>query len=381
MPATNAVPLTFFDSPERLPMASVRAQHLRASQHASVAQVLHGIPIPAVLINAERQVVAANDQFARDVGVEEAKALGRRLGEIVGCVHATSFPSGCGTTEACVDCGAAISMKTAREQHVRSTNDCQIAVDSRAGASLEFRVTATPVQLDGDLFYLVVLRDTFNDNRRRVLERMFFHDVLNAAGGLQGLLENWSSLTPEETAELGPMAATGAATIVDEIQAYRDMVAAERGELAVHVEPVGVPETLALVTEMFGRHEVGVGKQVTFRCDAGTRPLATDAVLLKRVLGNLVKNALEASNPGDTVTMTFGRHDVAWFEVHNATVMPASAQLKVFQRSFSTKAAHGRGLGTYGSRLIVERYLGGRISFVSGAAHGTVFRVELPDPE
>ena len=188
MSATNPVPLTFFDSPERLPMAIVRAQHERASQHATVAQVLHGIPIPAVLVNAQRQVVAANDQFVNDVGVEEAKTIGRRLGEIVGCVYSAEYPHGCGTTEACVDCGAAISMKTAREQNVRSTNDCRIAVDAKAGGALEFRVTATPIQLDGEQFYLVVLRDTFNDNRRRVLERMFFHDVLNAAGGLQGLL-------------------------------------------------------------------------------------------------------------------------------------------------------------------------------------------------
>ena len=57
--------------------------------------------------------------------------------------------------------------------------------------------------------------------------------------------------------------------------------------------------------------------------------------------------------------------------------MPADAQLQVFQRSFSTKG-DGRGLGTYGSRLLTERYLGGEIGFESTESTGTTFRVSLP---
>jgi hypothetical protein len=376
--ATNPAPLTFFDTPERLSSAAVRQQYERAASHAAIRQVLHGVPLPAALLNRERQVVAVNDQFARDVGVAEGAALGRRLGELIGCVHAGDAPAGCGTAPSCVECGAAQAIYAAREQETRATGDCRILVTANAGGSLEFRVTVTPLPLGEDKFYLIVLRDTFNDNRRRALERLFFHDVLNAAGGLQGLLENWSDLSQEEAAELGPVVASSAATIVDEIQSYRDMVSAERGELTVQARAVDVPATCALLKEVFGRHAVAEGKTIECRVPAGTPTVCTDPVLLRRVLGNLLKNALEASEPGDTVTLTFGAHPRPWFEVHNASAMPESSQVKVFQRSFSTKAAHGRGLGTYGARLLVERYLEGRISFWSSGGTGTVFRVELP---
>ena len=57
--------------------------------------------------------------------------------------------------------------------------------------------------------------------------------------------------------------------------------------------------------------------------------------------------------------------------------MPRSIQLQVFQRSFSTKGA-GRGIGTYSIKLLTERYLGGKVSFVSEDGIGTRFSCHLP---
>jgi signal transduction histidine kinase len=101
-------------------------------------------------------------------------------------------------------------------------------------------------------------------------------------------------------------------------------------------------------------------------------------VLLGRVIGNLLKNALEASAPGDQVTATCAAddHSVS-FTIHNQTVMSPDVQLQLFQRSFSTKGP-GRGLGTYSAKLLTERYLGGTVSFRSDAEHGTTFVVRYP---
>jgi sensor histidine kinase regulating citrate/malate metabolism len=66
------------------------------------------------------------------------------------------------------------------------------------------------------------------------------------------------------------------------------------------------------------------------------------------------------------------------FSVHNATVMPADVQSQVFQRSFSTKAKTGRGIGTHSMRLFGERYLGGRVGFTSREPEGTLFTITLP---
>ena len=104
----------------------------------------------------------------------------------------------------------------------------------------------------------------------------------------------------------------------------------------------------------------------------------TDPRLLTRVLGNLVKNAAEASERGQTVTLgcRLGGLKLT-FWVHNIGVMTREVQLQVFQRSFTTKGA-GRGLGTYSVKLLTERCLEGAVAFESSEEAGTTFRVILP---
>jgi sensor histidine kinase regulating citrate/malate metabolism len=94
----------------------------------------------------------------------------------------------------------------------------------------------------------------------------------------------------------------------------------------------------------------------------------------------MVKNALEACEEGERVTMgcrTDGDGDAVAFWVHNPQYMPEAVRQQVFQRSYSTKG-RGRGLGTFGMRLLTERYLQGRVGFTSTAASGTTFTARYP---
>ena len=92
----------------------------------------------------------------------------------------------------------------------------------------------------------------------------------------------------------------------------------------------------------------------------------------------MLKNALEASRPGETVTL--GCEEVEGkirFWVHNAGFIPPAAQLQIFQRSSSTKG-EGRGVGTHSKRLLSERYLKGSVSFTTSQENGTVFTASYP---
>lgn len=98
-----------------------------------------------------------------------------------------------------------------------------------------------------------------------------------------------------------------------------------------------------------------------------------------RILGNMLKNGLEAILPGQAVTIDcFGQGDEVVFAVHNPGVIPEEVQLQMFQRSFSTKEDTGRGIGTYSMKLLGEGYLGGRVEFVSRLPEGTTFTLSLP---
>ena len=103
------------------------------------------------------------------------------------------------------------------------------------------------------------------------------------------------------------------------------------------------------------------------------------SVQVMGVLGNLTKNALEATEAGETVTLSAAEEgdDIA-FTVHNPAVMPPDIQKQIFQRSFSTKGGTGRGIGTHSVKLLTERYLKGTVSFTSQESAGTEFCVTIP---
>ena len=114
------------------------------------------------------------------------------------------------------------------------------------------------------------------------------------------------------------------------------------------------------------------------RSEADDDSFVSDKTLLARVLGNLITNALEASVPGQTVTVWFRNCDGPSFCVHNQAAMPEDVQARMFQRSFSTKGGTGRGVGAYSVKLLTENYLKGTVDFRSTRSEGTTFTVRLP---
>ena len=107
--------------------------------------------------------------------------------------------------------------------------------------------------------------------------------------------------------------------------------------------------------------------------------IRTDPDLLLRILGNMVKNALEATPKGGTVKIWHEQKDsMHGYCVHNHGVIPEKIALQIFQRSFTTKKEQGRGIGTYSMKLIGEKYLGGKVTFTSSEKEGTVFSFFFP---
>ena len=134
-----------------------------------------------------------------------------------------------------------------------------------------------------------------------------------------------------------------------------------------------------MIAQRYRNHPATGDRHVVVAPSETSAQFHTDPTLLLRILGNMVKNALEASRDGAVVTISHGtKPGHVWFAVHNPGFIPEEIQSRIFTRSFSTKGA-GRGLGTYGMRLLAERFLAGRVEFRSDPVDGTTFRVILPD--
>jgi signal transduction histidine kinase len=132
------------------------------------------------------------------------------------------------------------------------------------------------------------------------------------------------------------------------------------------------------VAAAYRGRDVAQGKHVTVAAPLALS-LESDVRLLRRILGNLVKNALEAVAPGGAVDLSAtgdesGVHVTVW----NTGCIPSAVQAQIFQRSFTTKRGLGRGIGTYSVQLFTEQVLGGTVDFTSSAEAGTSFRIHLP---
>ncbi len=341
---------------------------------------LDAMPSIVLVLNAERQIVVANRQAYAALGVTAEDAIGKRPGELIRCANAAISPAGCGTSARCRVCGAVNAILGSTASGHQLINECRIMLDDTCTA-LDLEATATPFTVAGRTFTILSLRDISAQKRGEFLERLFFHDILNTAGNINGLVRIMSEEGCSE-ADLRTLERSSN-QLLEELRTHRDLISAERGSLVVNPCEVDLADLLVEVRDAYQGHEVARGRTIRFGEVVPVR-ITTDPVLLRRTVGNLVKNAIEASPQGESVTLTLATQAVdatageeAVIGIHNPGVMPLDVQQQIFQRSFSTKG-RGRGLGSYGARLFIERYLGGTIDFTGRSGQGTTVRVHLP---
>jgi len=355
----------------------VRRQAALFSDPAVLRTFSDAVPDLLFILNSNHQVVHANKSACKAIGAEDAyNFLGISLGKALGCSRALGPVAECGASEHCRSCGA---MNTILESYQgrKGQGDCSVAREIREGW-LDLRVTASPITIDGEQFTLFVATDIANERRREVLERIFFHDVLNTAGALQGYLELLVRAHGREQQEFAETAQHLIDKLLQEISAQRELIEAESGEIKPNPVPLETRDFLEKLVELYTGHEMARSKTVTLAEDLGRLMLNVDRTLLQRVIGNMITNALEASKAGQSVVVGY-TYDTTGVEfwVRNEGCIPRELQLLIFKRSFSTKGS-GRGLGTYSMRLLGEKYLGGIVSFATSFDDGTVFRIKLP---
>jgi len=363
---------------------AIRAQARVVGAHPFLTSLLDALPDGVLVLNPQRQIVFANLAARRLVGdAPLEKLLGLRPGEALHCVHAEEGPGGGGTSPACGLCSAVNAFLESQRTGVTSCRNGRLLSDDSAFGPRAFDVTivAAPFELEGLAFTLLTLRDRSAEVRRTMLERTFFHDVLNLAGALQGLVRVLVENPQDICRGLLNRLRHVSSRIVTALREQRDLSFAERGDLDPRPERVRVGAVLAELESIYASHPDAEGRKTCWRRHVPAELCVfVDRGLLLRVLGNLLKNALEAVPPREQVTVTaeMGDGGRVHFRVHNPGHMPPDVQAQVFQRSFTTKGGRGRGLGTFSAKLLTERYLGGRIGFSSTAEGGTTFTVTLP---
>jgi len=332
------------------------------------------------VLNEERQLLSLNESLLDMLGIGEAgEVLGLRLGEAVSCEHAKDMSGGCGTSEYCRTCGAAISIVTALGIEKPVERTCAVATERRGEReNLFLRVRCSPLILDDRRYLLLFLQDITHQQRLASLERMFLHDINNIILSLVHASELLASDETDESRHMKSVVHQLSQRLANEVAMQR---ALSEGNVRYYqriLQEVSLQEILNDLRDTFASHPAAAEKRLVMPSGMPDVVFRTDQALLMRVLGNMIVNAFEATEVGDEVRVSLDRTaNRALFLVWNRAAIPADIVPRIFQRNFSTKAEMGRGLGTFSMKLFGEEFLGGEVDFSTSKAEGTVFRFSL----
>lgn len=369
-------------SAERASPSELEYQRNLISMEEMASLLMQAMPGYAMVVNCQRQIVAVNQAMSDLTGKTcSGGLLGLRPGEALNCSHSSDSPGGCGTGENCQVCGAVLALMQSQQSNELASHECRVILNDGQMLTMEFIASAAPIHFKGEHFTLFTLKDISDEKRRNVLEQTFFHDVLNTAGGIHGLanlLLEKKEVSGDTDKEYINWLVEISGNLVDEIQHQRRLMLAERGEFKPQLSEIYLADVLKDVHRLYSNHERTPGRELILS-GLSDCTLKTDPTVLRRIIGNLVINALEATPPGGTVTVSSIRYkNMVYINIHNSGVISQEVQLQLFMRSFSTKSASGRGVGTYSAKLFGETYLNGKVSFTSSAPEGTIFTIALP---
>jgi nitrogen-specific signal transduction histidine kinase len=348
------------------------------SHDNAVLTFIYSLPVNIIIVNRARQVVFANESCKAHLEVESIeKIIGQRLGEALNCVNAYVNPDGCGSADGCTVCGAFKATVTCLIRNEKTTEETRIRVKKGSTEkALEYRIDTIPLPYNNDMYALLILQDISVQNSKRMMERIFFHDVLNYSSALVNTIDVIEE-NPVANADLISLLKNTTKMLFNEIHCQKMLMLAETGELVANKTELNIRNVIESVVRFFSMDSICTNKVIHI-INNETLYCFTDEGIFERVLINMLKNALEATRPDGIVTIAYslqnGRVTVA---VKNNTLIPHEVQLQIFQKSFSTKGK-GRGLGTFSIKLLTECYLGGTVHFVSSEETGTVFTIEFP---
>ncbi len=369
---------TKFAPPQRSSNNEIISSKEKVISQRLLVEAINAFPDLVMILDENRQIIYCNHRLLGFLSVDSlSDVIGKRPGEAFRCVNSCIEEPGCGTSLFCRECGAVKAILNAQKDN-EDVQECRI--HSRLNdndITLDLRVWAVPINIDGQRYVVFTVKDVADEKRREVLERIFFHDILNDTALLKGYTDNIKDGIFKHGDDVLGKVSMFTNRIIDAIRQQRDLMLAEEGNLVLSEEEFSVFALLNELVDSYRHSPLALSRKIILDCAEQEAVIKTDRVIFWRIISNFLKNALEASEENDTVTVNFkvsGGKSIT--SVHNSQVMPENVRLQVFQRSFTTKGK-GRGLGTYSAMLFGERYLKGYVGFESKEGQGTTFYFSL----
>ncbi|WP_310567341.1 HAMP domain-containing sensor histidine kinase [Hydrogenophaga sp.] len=205
------------------------------------------------------------------------------------------------------------------------------------------------------------------------------HDLRQPVHALS-LYADWLATEPEMARDISPRILQSTRAINELFDSLFDLTRIDAGNYKVRLQHVDVRQLFADLATQF--EPVAAAKSLRLRTRTPPLTIWADPVVLRRILGNLLSNALKHTSRGGVLLGLRQRTDMLVFEVWDTGVgIAREHQQAIFQEFFRVSQHQGTedslGLGlTIVSRLAT--LMGYQLALSSEASRGSVFRVMLP---
>jgi len=271
---------------------------------------------------------------------------------------------------------------TLRELTARGARAREVTL-IRGGELRYLEVSVARLSGGGDEGWVVAVEDStslvqaqklaaWNEAARRIA-----HEIKNPLTPIQLSAERIARKFHNNDADTPQAIEEGTRTIVSEVGQLKRMVdefARFARMPAVHLRHAQLAEILQQAAGLYRDVKPGVSVSVTVEPDI---EILVDPEQIRRAVGNLLKNAVEATESGEVrVTARRAPHRVVIEVADPGRGVPDADKEKLFLPYFSTKG-RGTGLGLAIVHRIVNDH-DGRISVHDNHPRGTRFEIELP---
>jgi len=151
---------------------------------------------------------------------------------------------------------------------------------------------------------------------------------------------------------------------------------------AIERKPADMGALLSSTMLMIQESAEQKGIETSLAIDPDMPVLAVDETALKRAILNLLTNAVEACQKGQSIDFAAQRDEEAGCLVitlaDTGPGMPKEVRERIFEPFFTTKGNRGTGLGLPLVKKVIEAH-GGRLDLDSEPGRGTLFRIRLPE--
>ncbi|HEX7890533.1 MAG TPA: HAMP domain-containing sensor histidine kinase [Ramlibacter sp.] len=204
------------------------------------------------------------------------------------------------------------------------------------------------------------------------------HDIRQPVHAL-GLYADWLGSEPELVHELAPKIVESTKAVNRLFDSLFDLARLDSGKIRLNIEPVSVVKLLRELELQY--RPLCEAKGLKFRLHLRPGTAVSDPILLQRIVGNLISNAVKYTQKGGILVAARATREGLRIEIWDTGVGIAPVHQREIFREFYKVPGHagteeGFGLGLY----IVGRLthiLGHPLELRSRVGRGTVFRLML----